>query len=60
METESHPLDLFLEVGREARRALKAETPLVANTGEPDPHRAMALLEAGWKVLQGPSRFFRS
>jgi biotin synthase len=56
METASHSFDRFLEVGREARRALKAGTPLVANTGDLDPHQAMALLEAGFNGIYHAER----
>jgi len=56
METASHSFDRFLEIGREARRALKAETPLVANTGDLDPHQAMALLEAGFNGIYHAER----
>ena len=56
METASHPFDRFLEVGRQARRALKAETPLVANTGDLDPCQATALIEAGFNGIYHAER----
>lgn len=34
MSTAQYPLERFCEMGREIRRALRAETPLVANVGD--------------------------
>lgn len=48
MSTAHYPFERFLEISREVRRNLKAETTLIANVGDQTLHNAVKLKDAGF------------
>ena len=51
MATGDYPMGRFVEVGREVRRHLRRDTPLVANAGDLTPRWARAFRDAGFCAI---------
>jgi biotin synthase len=48
MTTARFPFELFLEMSREIRRALRADTTMIANVGDQTPERARRIRDVGF------------
>jgi biotin synthase len=57
MTTANYPVERFLEIGREVRRALQPETEMIANIGDFKTKTAYDLLDAGFCGVYHVYRF---
>jgi len=57
MTTANYPFDQFIEIGQEVRRALRPQTPLIANIGDFKTREAYRLVDAGFDGVYHVYRF---
>ncbi|MFN8440758.1 MAG: hypothetical protein U0175_08320 [Caldilineaceae bacterium] len=57
MTTANYPFDKFIEIGQEVRKALRAQTDLIANIGDFGPKEAQRLVDVGFDGVYHVFRF---